>query len=80
MTERELFEAALDQEPDDRAAFLDRACAGTPAIRKRLEALLARHEQAGSFLEGAEGAHADDSRPNSASTEAAQVLGMPKER
>jgi len=64
MTERELFEAALDQEPDDRAAFLDRACAGTPAMRERLEALLARQEQAGSFLEeaAADRTHADDSR------------------
>ncbi len=65
MTERELFEAALDQEPDDRAAFLERACAGTPAIKERLEALLARQERAGSFLEGvaADGIPAADSRP-----------------
>jgi WD40 repeat protein len=53
MNERELFEAALDHEPGDRAAFLDRVCAGAPAVRERLEALLARQEQAGSFLEGA---------------------------
>ncbi|HEV8063167.1 MAG TPA: WD40 repeat domain-containing serine/threonine protein kinase, partial [Gemmataceae bacterium] len=51
MTERELFEAALDQEPGDRAGFLDRACSGTPEKRERLEALLARQEQVGSFLE-----------------------------
>ncbi len=51
MTERELFEAALDQEPGDRAGFLDRACAGTPEKRERLDALLARQEQVGSFLE-----------------------------
>src|ERR1700683_2918631 len=53
MTEREMFEAALDREPDDRAAFLDQACAGAPAVKKRLEALLARQAQVGSFLEGA---------------------------
>jgi WD40 repeat protein/serine/threonine protein kinase len=51
MTERELFEAALDREPGARAAFLDGACAGAPALRERLGALLARQEQAGSFLE-----------------------------
>jgi eukaryotic-like serine/threonine-protein kinase len=52
MTERELFEAAVDAAPDDRAAFLDVVCAGAPELRKRVEALLARQEQAGSFLEG----------------------------
>ncbi len=51
MTELELFEAALERSPQERAAFLDQACAGDENLRKRLEALLARHEQAGSFLE-----------------------------
>ncbi len=70
MTERELFEAALDKTPAERAAFLDRACAGAPALRQRLEALLARQEQAGSFLEGAalEGISAAAERPRGASS------------
>jgi len=68
MTERELFEAALDQKPGDRAAFLELACAGAPTIRKRLEALLAWQEKGESNLgDGAEGPHADDSWPNGAS-------------
>jgi len=40
--ERALFDQAFElSEPAARAAFLDRACAGDPALRARLEALLA---------------------------------------
>src|SRR5262249_44007680 len=35
----------------ERAACLDEACAGNQPLRQRLEALLARHEKAASFLE-----------------------------
>jgi serine/threonine protein kinase/tetratricopeptide (TPR) repeat protein len=49
--ERSIFMAALSQEtPAQRSAFLDEACGGDPALRQRVEALLASHEQAGSFL------------------------------
>ena len=34
-----------------RAAFLDRACANDPQLRKELEKLVADHFRAGSFLE-----------------------------
>jgi WD40 repeat protein/serine/threonine protein kinase len=51
MTERELFEAALELPPENRAAFLDGVCAGDGTLRQRLEALLRQHDQAGSFLE-----------------------------
>src|SRR5947207_4003664 len=51
MTELELFEAALEHSPADRAACLDEACAGNQPLRQRLDALLARHEKAASFLE-----------------------------
>jgi serine/threonine protein kinase len=51
MTELELFEAALERSPTDRAPFLDEACAGNQPLHQRLEALLARHEKAASFLE-----------------------------
>jgi eukaryotic-like serine/threonine-protein kinase len=47
----ELFEAALAQPPELRHAFLDRVCASSPELRKRVEDLLLAHEQAGSFLE-----------------------------
>ncbi len=47
----QLFGAALDQKPEDRRAFLDRACAGAPELRRRVEELLLADEEAGSFLE-----------------------------
>src|SRR5262245_432985 len=47
-----IFIETLEQgTPEARAAYLTRACAGAPGLRARLEALLAAHEQAGSFLE-----------------------------
>jgi serine/threonine protein kinase/tetratricopeptide (TPR) repeat protein len=51
MTERELFEAALEVPPEDRAAHLDRVCGTDAALRQRLEDLLRKHDQAKSFLE-----------------------------
>jgi WD40 repeat protein len=51
MNERAVFTEALDKAtPEERAAFLDRACAGDPALRARVEALLRAHDQAGDFL------------------------------
>src|SRR5262245_14237818 len=47
-----IFAEALDLASDaERAAYLDRACAGSPDARSRVEALLAAIGQAGSFLE-----------------------------
>ena len=51
MTERELFEAALELPSDDRAAYLDKVCGADTALRQRLEVLLRKHDQAGNFLE-----------------------------
>jgi hypothetical protein len=58
MTEETLFATALEKPtPAERAAFLDAACAGDPALRRRLEALLASHE-ASEFLNRAAIPHA----------------------
>jgi eukaryotic-like serine/threonine-protein kinase len=46
-----LFHAALEREPEERAAFLDEACAGDESLRKQVETLLVAHQQAGSFIE-----------------------------
>jgi tetratricopeptide (TPR) repeat protein len=47
-----IFLAAVERvSPTERAAFLDGACAGNPELRAHVEALLASHEEAGSFLE-----------------------------
>jgi serine/threonine protein kinase len=47
-----IFAAALAKtSPQDRAAYLDEACAGDAELRRRVEALLAALGAAGSFLE-----------------------------
>jgi serine/threonine protein kinase/tetratricopeptide (TPR) repeat protein len=51
MTERTLFEEALARPAAERAAFLEEACAGQPNLRAAVEALLASHDEASSFLE-----------------------------
>ena len=43
--EEALFALALEKPAEKRAAFLDVMCEGDPALRQRLEALLAAHEQ-----------------------------------
>jgi TolB-like protein/Tfp pilus assembly protein PilF len=50
-TIEEIFHAALDQEPDKRSTFLDKKCAGDEVLRHKVEALLASHQEAGSFIE-----------------------------
>src|SRR6516225_5748630 len=47
-----IFFAALEKEiPAERTAYLDEACAGNEALRRRVETLLAAQEQVGQFLE-----------------------------
>jgi tetratricopeptide (TPR) repeat protein len=45
----DLFEAALDREPADRAAFLASACADDHAMQREVSLLLDSHERAGDF-------------------------------
>jgi tRNA A-37 threonylcarbamoyl transferase component Bud32 len=49
--ELEIFGELVDRAPADRDAILERAGREDPALRTRLEALLAAYESAGSFLE-----------------------------
>lgn len=46
-----VFQAALARNPAERAAFLDEACVGDPALRREVEALLSSDEQGGGFIE-----------------------------
>ena len=50
-TVEEIFHAALDQESDRVGAFLDAACEGDEVLRRKVEALVASHQRAGSFIE-----------------------------
>jgi serine/threonine protein kinase/tetratricopeptide (TPR) repeat protein len=54
MDEEAIFSMALEMESaDQRAAYLDRACAGNLALRRQVEALLGAHGRAGRFLDNA---------------------------
>ncbi len=46
----DIFTEALQKPPRDRAAFLDRACGRDGSLRRRVQALLEAHEDAGDFL------------------------------
>jgi eukaryotic-like serine/threonine-protein kinase len=51
VNEETLFAAALEkQDPAERRAFLDQACAGNPALRQQVEELLQSNDKAGGFL------------------------------
>jgi serine/threonine protein kinase len=51
MNERAIFAEALDiADPGQRAAFLERACADRPELRRHIEELLAAQDDLGSFL------------------------------
>ena len=47
----ELFHAALERPREARRAFLDEACGGDAELRRQVEVLLSKDEQAGSLLE-----------------------------
>ena len=47
----DLYHAALELTPEDRSAFLERACGGDVDLRREVESLLAAHQQAGHFIE-----------------------------
>src|SRR5262249_2806081 len=51
MSERVIFLAALDKDPDERAAFLDEACAGNETLRRGVDTLLRLHAAHHPFLE-----------------------------
>ena len=47
----ELAQAALERGGDERATFLDQACAGDDALRREVESQIAYQQQASKFLE-----------------------------
>jgi eukaryotic-like serine/threonine-protein kinase len=57
--EEALFVLALEKSAEKRAAFLEAMCGGDNALRQRLEALLAAHEQPETLL----ATQADTARP-----------------
>src|SRR5262245_39811991 len=51
MNEEEIFHQALARRSEERAAYLDQACAGDAALRASVEALLRANVGASGFLE-----------------------------
>jgi non-specific serine/threonine protein kinase/serine/threonine-protein kinase len=51
MSEEEIFHQALARSPEERAAYLEQACAGDPVLRASVEALLRANVGATGFLE-----------------------------
>ena len=51
MNERDVFINALQKNPSERSAYLDEACAGNPALRRRIDALLKAYDDRDSFLD-----------------------------
>jgi hypothetical protein len=50
---KQIFLDALDYgSPEERAQFMEQACAGDQTVRARVEELLRAHDQAGNFLRG----------------------------
>ena len=56
----EIFHAALEREPSQRAEFVARACPGDESLRNEVESLIAAHGQTGGFFEPAPSALAAD--------------------
>jgi serine/threonine protein kinase/dienelactone hydrolase len=48
-----ILEAALERQPEDRAAFLQETCANDETLLREVESLLAHHAAAGLFLQDA---------------------------
>jgi eukaryotic-like serine/threonine-protein kinase len=47
----DLFLAALERQPDERAAFLDQACSGDSDLRREVDTLLSADKQTENFIE-----------------------------
>ena len=46
----DIFNVAVEQTPDERAAFLERSCDGDEALRRKVELLLKYHDTSGDFI------------------------------
>ena len=52
---KRIFQSVLEYPPDQRAAFLDEACASDPSLRSEIESLISSHDQAGDSIEAMAG-------------------------
>ena len=47
----DLFQSALERDPEERAAFLDESCHNDEGMRREVESLLTSHDRAENFIE-----------------------------
>lgn len=47
----ELLQSVLERPPQERAAFLEKACGGDESLKREVESLILSADQAGSFIE-----------------------------
>src|SRR5690348_4851602 len=74
---RVVFIEALDRaRPEDRVAYLDRACEGRPELRERVEALLKAHAEASGFLAEPSVRPADTLDPSASPEEPGSTIGQ----
>jgi eukaryotic-like serine/threonine-protein kinase len=71
----QLFQEAMELLPDQRAAFLARACAGNEALLREVESLIAYETRAPNFIAGAVGKVAADLGSRPRATEARPHIG-----
>src|SRR3989442_14046791 len=73
---KEIFNSAVQYEPEERAAFLLQACGEDEALRKEVESLIASHDKDGSFIDSpAYEAAAELMVNDQAELKAGQVIG-----
>src|SRR5436309_5935943 len=73
----DILQSVLDRAPEERDAFLRRACAGDETLEREVRSLLTSEEQAGRFLENpalAVAARALARRQSNAAQESADAL------
>ncbi len=65
MSEYEIFVEAIEiDDPQQRADYLDRICAGNQTLRENIETLIAAHERTGEFLNRPALQQMNDAKPN----------------
>jgi serine/threonine protein kinase/Tol biopolymer transport system component len=48
---KEIFNSAINYQPEERSSFISRACSGDEELRSEVESLIASHEQSGDFID-----------------------------
>ncbi|HET6976842.1 MAG TPA: protein kinase [Pyrinomonadaceae bacterium] len=48
---KEIFNSAINYQPEERSSFVSRACSGDEELRHEVESLIASHEESGSFID-----------------------------